>query len=325
MIIQNLHKIRNVIKIKESRFAFSCLFLILFSLSTHAQDSIPMHADIDEQKLIEFQENFFQAITEKAINNPQRAIENLETCNELIPNNKSVLFELSKNYFALNRIPEAIEYVSQALKQEPENLWLLEHLVAVYKRGRDFDNAIDTQLLIAKKYPKKKRQLVYLHLLNEKPKKAITVLNELADAKLLSPRLRKIKERLDKKKPSKVVKNTTKKEIKGDLKEAFNQTNSYKTLTELLNKLDKDNNPELLTYSEKGIALYPAQPFVYLMNGKAFIKKKAYKKAVETLQNGIDFVIDDERLENRFYTQLVKAYKALGDTKNATKYQKKLK
>ncbi|MDY0780502.1 tetratricopeptide repeat protein [Tenacibaculum sp. IB213877] len=300
------------------------LLILTFSL-LNAQDSIVLKSGIEEKKKLDFQEFFFKAITEKAINNPQRAIENLEECNALIPNNKAVLFELSKNYYQLNRIPEAVQFAKQALALEPDNLWIQEHLVSAYKREMDFGNAISLQNKIAAKYPKKKEQLVFLHIQNGDSNTAKLVLNELAEAKLLTPRLRNLQKRLLQKeeKTSKIIEN--KPVVNGSLQDQFKKDRSYKTLTELLNKLDEDNNPQLLTYSEQGIALFPAQPFVYLMNGKALNKKNEFKKAVESLQNGIDFVIDDDVMQNRFYSELVKAYKALRDSKNAIKYQKKLK
>jgi len=60
------------------------------------------------------------------------------------------------------------------------------------------------------------------------------------------------------------------------------------------------------------------------MKGKALNKQTAYKKAIKSLQNGIDFVIDDIPTEKMFYNELLNAYKGLGDAKNVYKYQKKI-
>ena len=54
------------------------------------------------------------------------------------------------------------------------------------------------------------------------------------------------------------------------------------------------------------------------------IQIQKHKKALSSLQNGIDFVIDDVLMEKKFYAEILNAYKGLGDAKNITKYQNKL-
>ena len=104
MIIQNLHKeqYKNTLKIKIS----TLLILILCCYSSFSQDSIVLNPSINEKKNLQFQEHFFDALTQKAIENHEKAISNLEECNTIIPNNKSVLFELSKNHLTLNKTPK---------------------------------------------------------------------------------------------------------------------------------------------------------------------------------------------------------------------------
>ena len=83
-----------------------------FALS---QDSIPPLEDALESKNLKFQEYFFKALSEKAIQNYQKAISNLEMCYELLPNEPIVYFELSKNYLLLQRNTEALEFINKAL------------------------------------------------------------------------------------------------------------------------------------------------------------------------------------------------------------------
>ena len=78
----------------------------------------------------------------------------------------------------------------------------------------------------------------------------------------------------------------------------------------------------MLKYSEEGIGLFPAQPFVYLMKGKALNYQKNYKKALTTLENGIDFVIEDN-MEADFYKEMAISYKGLGNSKEEKKYNEK--
>ena len=319
-IIQNLYK-NNIITIPRIKTSI-LLVLILWSCTIFSQEEIEVDDGVSEKDELAFQEHFFDALTQKAINNHQKAIDLLEDCNKLWPNNKAVLFELSKNYLKLHKTPEAIEYVSEALTLEPNNLWLLEHLVTVYKKDRNYIAAIDIQERITKKHPKERQKLVYLHLKNNDKSTAKKLLKELEEAKLLTPRLRRIKANLTKVKKAKPV--VTENAIKGSLEEEYAKDTSFKNLKKLLIKLDEDNNAALLKYSNEGMGLFPAQPFVYLMHGKALNKQKKHKEAIKSLENGIDFVIDDLTTEKLFYAEFVLAYKALGDTKNSNKYQKKI-
>ncbi len=324
MIIHNLHKKTRKQDRKRGITFVIFTFSILFSLLSNAQDSIVLEASIDEKTSIDFEQKFFNAITQKAINNYQKAIENLEECNALIPDDKAILFEFSKNYFFLNKLPEALEYGNEALAKDPENIWLLEHLVSIHRKNKNFDKAIEIQEQIGNKNPKKKSSLVYLYLQNGDRKSAKKMLAELSESKLLTPRLRRLNHQLNRKK-EKPKKTSKKVNSNNDLKQLFEEKKSFTLLTQLLAKLDKNNHEDLLTYSERGISLFPAQPMVYLMNGKALNKEKKHKKAIESLQNGIDFVIDNMKLEKQFYSEIVKAYKALGDSKNVNKYQNKIK
>ena len=101
---------------------FSCLFFLV-SQSIFAQDSIPAKQDLTEEVELKFQEFFFKALSEKAIGNHQKAIENLENCNQILPNNVTVFFEFSKNYLALNNTLLAKEYINRALEKEADNIW----------------------------------------------------------------------------------------------------------------------------------------------------------------------------------------------------------
>ena len=301
------------------------LILILCFYNSHvfAQDSIVLEASISEKKQLSFQEHFFDAITQKAIKNYQNAIVSLEECNAIIPKEKAVLFELSKNYLKLNKTPEALEYINEALTVDSENIWLLEHLVAIHKKDKNYDDAIEAQYKIANNYPEKKQEVVYLLIKKGDKKTALSVIEELADAKMLNGRLRRMRANLTKPKNTKPKVNTKTVE-KGSLKEQFLKDKSFTTLKQLLQKLDKENSTELLEFSNQGMNLFPAQPLVYLMHGKALNKQKQFKKALNSLQNGIDFVIDDATTEKQFYKAMIVAYKGLGDTKNASKYQNKL-
>ena len=82
----------------------------------------------EEQKTLNFEKYFFEALSEKAIENHDKAISALEKCQNIRPDNVAVNFELSKNYYALEKYFEAIAYAQKTLEKEPNNLFLLSHI-----------------------------------------------------------------------------------------------------------------------------------------------------------------------------------------------------
>ncbi|MBU2526535.1 MAG: hypothetical protein KKC03_08040 [Bacteroidetes bacterium] len=80
-----------------------------------------------------------------------------------------------------------------------------------------------------------------------------------------------------------------------------------------------------LDLSQQALGLYPAQAVFYLESGKALIALNKPDSAVEMLLGGIDFIFDDNILQNEFYQKLASAYKLLGNTEREAFYRAKLK
>lgn len=300
---------------------FSILFL-LCSLNFFGQDSIPAAPDLTEEKELNFQDFFFKALSQKSIGNYQKSIENLESCNQILPNNTTVFFEFSKNYLLLNNTLLAKEYIQRAIEKNKLNIWLLKHLVKVYLKDNDFKNAIETQKKVVALNPKERNYLVRLYLRNNNYAEALNLMRVLDKENLLTSNYKRVKENLENRKKRVPVerKLTDKKET------VYKQFESNKTYTLLKQILENEQkNPDaLLKYSAEGISLFPAQPFVYLMNGKAYLSKKEFDKAITALKNGIDFVIED-KMEANFYKEIAKAYKGLGNSIEEKKYLEKFK
>jgi tetratricopeptide (TPR) repeat protein len=68
------------------------------------------------------------------------------------------------------------------------------------------------------------------------------------------------------------------------------------------------------------VEIYPSQPQFYFFSGLANNQLKQYKKAVEMLEMGMDYVVDDAPLETNFNLQLGEAFNGLGDFKKKEYY-----
>jgi tetratricopeptide (TPR) repeat protein len=299
---------------------FFLLSFICGSIPVFSQDSIPKTSNLKEENFLNFQDHFFKALAQKSIYNYRVAIQNLEKCNELKPKNVSVLFEMSKNYLMLKKFFEAEEFAKQALAIEQNNYWVLEHLSKLYVASRNIKKAIPIHEKIAELNPKEREQLVYLYYQDNQKAKAKALLSDLEKQRQLTPNLISFKKRFIE---TTSVKKATKTKGLQELIKEFEKDKSFESLHKILTLSSNTNAKVLLSYSEKGLELYPAQAFVYLMNGKAQNQNNNFKKALEQLTNGIDFVIDNNSLAADFYEEIAKSYNGLGNKEEAIKNKNK--
>jgi len=69
--------------------------------------------------------------------------------------------------------------------------------------------------------------------------------------------------------------------------------------------------------------IFPAQPIFYLLNGVALNKLKNYSEAVEILTFGLEFLIENPRMEANFYQQIAVSYAGMEDKERANEYNAK--
>ncbi len=130
-----------------------------------------------------FQENFFEALKQKGIENYEKAITALLKCEKLEPENAVVHFELGKNYRFLKDYDAAIQSLQKANRLKPDQEWVMVELMETYHLNNDFEPAI----LIAKKLvpfnSKYQNNLADLYFKSQKYDELLLLLDEL-DAQL---------------------------------------------------------------------------------------------------------------------------------------------
>ncbi|RXP64454.1 hypothetical protein EC396_00315 [Lutibacter sp. HS1-25] len=321
----------------KNRFLYGllCLGILVISKVSYAQelDSIMAFSQNKSSKKednsLKFQTYFFEALKQNAINNHSKAIESLEQCMAIDNNNTAVHFEFSKNYFGLKKYNEAQIFIDNALKNEPENVYLLNYKVLIFKRQRNFTDAIVVQKKLIKINPKYSEDLILLYLQNQEYENAEKMIVEVEKKALGSTKIIGYKKYLDRKLIGADTLNVAQNETENNvdlatLKKQFNLKKDYKVLVNILNYEAENNLFEMLvTDSANGLEFYPSQPFLYKMNGLALNKLAKYNEAIAVLTIGIDFVIDNNVLEADFYEQLAISYQGLNNKNEALKYQQK--
>lgn len=160
---------------------------IIFHSVAYAQEIETPMQEVNEDDLGDvtdaFQENFFEALKQKGIENYEKAVLALKNCEKLQPENPVVHFELGKNYKHLKNYDAAVESLQKANRLKTNQEWVLVELLEVYKLNNDFEPAI----LIAKKLVsfdnKYQNDLADLYFRLQKYNELLTLLDRL-DAEL---------------------------------------------------------------------------------------------------------------------------------------------
>ena len=102
------------------------------------------------------------------------------------------------------------------------------------------------------------------------------------------------------------------------------EPDNFETLKKtLLIQIDLDLFSDAASLSSEALETFPSQPILYLANGVANNNLQQYKEAAESLEIGIDYVIDNVIMEIDFYKQLSTAYKYLNNIKKSQAFAKK--
>lgn len=407
-----------------------------------------------------FQEAFFEALKQKAIENYDRAVTSLEECIAIDDSKAILYYELGKNYNKLKDFGAAEDALKKAINKEPDNEWFLDELYDVYFLQKEYDKAIKTVKQLVKYHPDYKEDLASIYMRTKRYKEALKILDELDEELGISDvrdlmrnqiytttgnkkeRIENLEERvgkdpnseanylklifrysennekekayetakkllsinsksqlvhlalykfyLDDNRPkdaiasmkiilsSSKIKPESKVKVLADFVQFVSVNQQYeselvaitsklketettgKTFVELAQYyLLKQEKNKALGYYEKALKIeqgnfgilrnilllqidlgkheaaeklsdqslekYPSQPVLYLINGVTLNKLNKPKEALESLEAGLDYIIDSTKMEIDFYKQISKAHTALNNLDKAKTFSEKAK
>ncbi len=126
-----------------------------------------------------FQEHFFEALKQKAIENYEKAILELKACEKLQPDNAVVFFELGKNNKLLKNYELAISNLQKANRLEPNKEWVLVALMEAYYLKGDTEQAILTAQDLIPFNSKYQENLANLYFKSQQFDKLLALLDDL--------------------------------------------------------------------------------------------------------------------------------------------------
>jgi tetratricopeptide (TPR) repeat protein len=103
---------------------------------------VTQNAPGDEEKMARFEELFIEALKQKVVGNPQKAVLYLNSCLEIDPNSSAAMYELANMHIANNDLYSASKLLEKATTINPQNKWFKILLTKIYQQtGKDAEAA----------------------------------------------------------------------------------------------------------------------------------------------------------------------------------------
>ncbi len=317
---------------------FYSMLLQIFSFSCFAQDdteeettsanSFAKEELVKEQKYLTFKAAYIESIKQKSIENYDKALELLAKCEAIYPENTPMLFEKAKNHFALKQYIEAHHYCDKALEIEPDSFWIMALSRDIYEKEYNYGKAIEIQKNLYSKKKQEAENLLRLYYRTKNKKEGLALVNEIERKNISILNIDFYKKQFNN--STKITAKTPNKNgLAGEsnlsnLKTVFSQTKEYKILQKILKIEAAEKQFEnLLSNSDKGLALFPAQAKIYLYKGIALNGLGKHKEAASVLESGLDYIFDNTILLKEFYTALITSYSGT-NTMSKVNYYKQM-
>lgn len=127
----------------------------------------------------EFENNFYEALKQKAIENYDKAIISLEKCLQKEPNNPEVHYQLGVNYLNQKNYLEAETAFQKAVDLEPKQRWYWNGLYDVYYQTKNFNKSIPIVEKLVTFDANMKEDLVSLYMNTQQFDKAKIVIDDI--------------------------------------------------------------------------------------------------------------------------------------------------
>jgi tetratricopeptide (TPR) repeat protein len=226
-----------------------------------------------------FQENFFEALKQKGIENYEKAITALKVCEKIQPESAVVHFEMGKNYMYLKNYEAAVQSLQKANRLKPNQEWVLLELMEAHYQNRNYEPAI----LIAKNLisydTKYQNNLADLYLKSQMYDELLSLLDTL-DAQFGINEFR-----LDLRQQIYTLTNNTSAKIQ-TLKDAIkiNPENEMNYLNLVFIYSEEGNEKQAFEAAEEMKKNFPTSKIVHLALYKFYLNSNNTKGALESMK-----------------------------------------
>jgi len=253
-------------------------------------------------------------------------IKNLESRVEDNPEKESNYLALIFRYSENNEKGKAFETAKELLKINPNSQLVHLALYKFYLDDNDAEKAIESMKIVIKSTeikPEAKLKVLtdFVKFVKENPEyetdliEATAMVSDTNNSKTVIELGQYY-----------LAKNNKKKALENFEVALKLESNNFEVLRNVM-LLYIDLKKFDLAKEKSGDALetYPSQALLYLINGVALNELNQPKEALESLETGLDYIIEDTKMEADFYNQLSKAYTLLNNTTKAKTFSDKAK
>ncbi len=288
------------------------------------KEAIKLLDELDEQYGYNKERDYLRNQVYNLTGNDDDRIENLEERVASNPEDESNYLRLIYRYSQTGETDKAFIFAKRLLEFNPESQ--LVHL-ALYKFYLD-DNAIDQAIASMK---------VVLTSPIIKPEAKTKVLNDFVKFVGQNPQyeqqLIEVTALVSEDKSVKTLVGLAEYYLKSNdqvkalqyyeeaLLQEPNTFNIIRAVLLLQIELNKDEDAVLRSY--EALDIFPTQPVLYLINGVANNKIKQPKKAIESLEMGLEFLIENPTMQADFYRQLSESYQQLNNIDQSQTFAEK--
>ena len=309
-------------------------FISLLSVLAWSQDDTEeqvrsdsfTEAQLKEEKIfLNFEQSFMEAIQQRAIENYNKALEALNICEKIYPQNVAMLYEKAKNYFSLEQYQEALQYCERIASVEPQNIWNQKLKREIYIKLRNYPEALVIQKTLYQEDPFEAQDLLQIYFLMQDKENGLNILRQVDRNAIYVENLKFYRNYFD---PETKVEIDSQSDsdailpVQSEVKTDDIHKVDFPTQLQTLQQLQKEKNfTNLLKQSSDVLDLNPTQPIVYWYKGLSQNELKKFQDAITTLENGLDFVFDDNELLLKLYEELIIAHTGMGNTAKANQYK----
>ncbi len=312
----------------KSKWAF-LIILLFFSNIIRSQDDSEENVTaeeyteeqlLEERKFLSFEDNFLNAVQQRSIENYDRAIEDLILCEKVYPENVAMFHEFAKNYLSKNNFSQALIYSEKALNIKPDNFWVKSIKRDILLKMNNLSEALVVQKELCVLNRSEASNLLNIYYKMQDRENGKKIIEEAEKNVIFIENLNFYKKFfLQEIKTDSTAEGTEPNPIQPEKIIVKNDLDSIINHLKLLES--QKNFQELLSESAKSLELNSTQPMLYLFKGKAYNQLKKSKEAIEILENGLDFVFDNNELMKQFYNELVIAYQKEGNITKVNHYK----
>ncbi|MEP3837348.1 MAG: tetratricopeptide repeat protein [Algibacter sp.] len=253
-------------------------------------------------------------------------IENLESRVENNPEKESNYLALIYRYSENNEKEKAFETAKELLKVNPSSHLVHLALYKFYLDDNDAEQAIESMKIVVKSTkikPEAKLKVLkdFVSFVKENPEYE----SDLVEATALVSDTNN-SHSVEELGQYYLAKNNKVKALENFEKALKLEPNNFKVLQNvMLLYIDLEKFELAKTKSSEALEVYPSQPVIYLIQGVALNALNNPKEAIDALETGVDYIVDDTKMEADFYNQLSKAYTLLNNTTKAKAFSDKAK